>query len=318
MPEIFCLSTSDLRGILSFGLVMEVVQQAYIAHSSNTAHTYPIIREQLSEDAVFGIKAGYLEHGHILGLKAAGYWRKNREHNEEAHQATVVLINPETGKPKAFLDGNYITTIRTGAAGAIAAKRLARQDAQVLAVIGTGVQGKIQTEGILNVRPDVREIRCFGLTGRSVAEYITQFQGRAYVKVCSSIMETVEGADIVVTATPATSPLIIREYLKPGVHINAMGADTKGKSELDESVLAISEVFTDDLHQSRTVGELQRKPNRSAVEIGDVLLGKHPGRLQEDQITVFDATGIALLDLATAELALQIALKHGMGITLHW
>jgi ornithine cyclodeaminase len=297
---------------------MEVVQQAYVAHSSNTGHTYPIIREKLSEDAVFGVKAGYLEQGGVLGLKAAGYWRKNRERNEEAHQATVVLVDPETGKPRAFMDGNYITTIRTGAAGAVAAVHLAKQDAQVLAVIGTGVQGKIQTEGILNVRPDVKEVRCFGLTGRSVAEYTVQFQDRVEVKVCNSIMAAVEGADIVVTATPATHPLIMGEYLKPGVHINAIGADTKGKSELDESVLTIAEVFTDNLCQSRTIGELQRNPDRTAAEIGDVLLGKHSGRQREEQITVFDSTGIALQDLATAELALRIALEQGAGTVLHW
>ncbi|HEY4386256.1 MAG TPA: ornithine cyclodeaminase family protein [Ktedonobacteraceae bacterium] len=318
MPEILCLSTSDLRSILSFDSVLEAVQQAYVAHSSNTGHTYPIIREKLSEDAVFGVKAGYLEQGQVLGLKAAGYWRKNRERNEEAHQATVVLVDPETGKPRAFIDGNYITTIRTGAAGAVAAGCLAKQNAQVLAVIGTGVQGKIQTEGILNVRPGIKEVRCLGLTGRSLAEYTAQFQGRVEVKVCNSIAAAVEGADIVVTATPATQPLIMGDYLKPGVHINAMGADTKGKWELDASVLSVAEVFTDDLRQSRTIGELQRNPDRTAVEIGDVLLGNHSGRQYDEQITVFDATGIALQDLTTAELALQIALKRGTGTTLHW
>ncbi|HTK08309.1 MAG TPA: ornithine cyclodeaminase family protein [Ktedonobacteraceae bacterium] len=318
MPEILCLSTSDLRRVLTFEATMEAVQQAYVAHSSKTGQTYPIIREKLSAEAVFGVKAGYLEQGNVLGLKAAGYWKRNRERNEEAHQATVVLIDPETGKPRAFMDGNYITTIRTGAAGAVAARCLAKQDAQVLAVIGTGVQGKIQTEGILKVRPDVRHVRCFGLTGRSVVEYTAQFQGRVEVSVCKSVRETIEGADIIVTATPAIHPLLLREDLKPGVHINAMGADTKGKSELDESVLSVAEIFTDDLRQARTIGELQRNPDRVATEIGDVLLGNHAGRQREEQITVFDSTGIALQDLTTAELALEIALKQGVGSTLYW
>jgi len=297
---------------------MDAVQQAYIAHSSNTGHTYPIIREKLSENAVFGVKAGFLEQGGVLGLKAAGYWKKNRERNEEAHQATVVLIDPETGKPRAFMDGNYITTIRTGAAGAVAARCLARQDAHVLAVIGTGVQGKIQTEGILNVRPGITEVRCWGLTGHSLAEYTTQFQDRVEVKVCDSVMAAVDGADIIVTATPAIHPLIMGAYLKPGVHINAMGADTKGKSELDVSVLDIADVFTDDLHQSRTIGELQKKPDKTAIEIGNVLLGNASARQREEQITVFDSTGIALQDLTTAELALHIARERGLGTILHW
>lgn len=151
-----------------------------------------------------------------------------------------------------------------------------------------------------------------------MAEYTAQFQGRVDITVCNSIMAALEGADIVVTATPATYPLIMSEYLKPGVHINAMGADTKGKSELDESVLAVAEIFTDDLHQSRTIGELQRNRDRTAIEIGDVLLGNYSGRQREEQITVFDSTGLALQDLTTAELALQIARERGIGTVLHW
>jgi alanine dehydrogenase len=316
--EILCLSTPDLRSVLTFDAVIAAVEQAYIAHSSGTGHTYPIIREKLSADAVFGVKAGFLEQGNVLGLKAAGYWRKNREQNEEAHQATVVLTDPETGKPRAFMDGNFITTIRTGAAGAVAAKYLARQDAQVLAMIGTGVQGKIQTEGILHVRPGIKEVRCFGLTGRSVADFVAQFQNRVKVTVCDDSKSAATGADIIVTATPAMQPLILKEYLKPGVHINAMGADTKGKSELDESVLTDAEFFTDDLHQSRTIGELQKNPDRAATEIGALLLGKHAGRQQDEQITIFVSTGIALQDLTTAELALRNAREQNIGTLLHW
>ncbi|HXC03920.1 MAG TPA: ornithine cyclodeaminase family protein, partial [Bacteroidia bacterium] len=180
------------------------------------------------------------------------------------------------------------------------------------------VQGKIQTEGILNVRPGITEVRCWGLTGHSVAEYTTQFQDRVEVKVCDSVMAAVDGADIIVTATPAIHPLIMGAYLKPGVHINAMGADTKGKSELDVSVLDIADVFTDDLHQSRTIGELQKKPDKTAIEIGNVLLGNASARQREEQITVFDSTGIALQDLTTAELALHIAQERGLGTILHW
>jgi ornithine cyclodeaminase len=304
--------------LLSFEAVMDAVKQAYMSHSSKNGMTYPIVREMLSENAVFGVKSGYLPREETLGLKAAGYWKNNWNINEAAHQATILLIDPNTGKPKAFLDGNYITTIRTGAAGAVAADLLAPKQAKKLAVIGTGIQGKIQTEGILFVRPGITEVRCLGQSGKSLPDYIESLKGRIDVKVCSSVEETIQDADIIVTATPAIAPIIFAEYVKPGCHINAMGSDTKGKSELDKSILQIAEIFVDDQHQSRTVGELQGLLECNAVEIGSVLLGEHSGRQQDKSITVFDSTGLALQDLTTADLALRLAKEQGIGTVLQW
>jgi alanine dehydrogenase len=318
LTDILCLSTDQLKKLLSFEAVMDAVKQAYMSHSSKNGMTYPIVREMLSENAVFGVKSGYLPREETLGLKAAGFWKNNWHINEAAHQATILLIDPNTGKPKAFLDGNYITTIRTGAAGAVAAELFAPKQAKKLAVIGTGIQGRIQTEGILFVRPGITEIRCLGQSGKSLPDYIESLKGRIDVKVCSTVEETIQDADIIVTATPAIAPVIFAEYVKPGCHINAMGADTKGKSELDKSVLQIAEIFVDDQHQSRTVGELQGLVECKPVEIGSVLLGEHTGRQQNKSITVFDSTGLALQDLTTADLALRLAKKQGIGTVLQW
>lgn len=297
---------------------MDAVAEAFRAHTSRQGRTFPIVREKLSDHSVFGVKSGFLPERHVLGLKTAGYWKNNRLINQEAHQATIVLIDPSTGQPRAFIDGNYITTIRTGAAGALAADHFSRQAARVVAVIGTGVQGQIQTEGVLAVRPDVREVRCAGLTGHSIKSYVDTFQHRVQVTLCHSVASAVQGADIVVTATPSTVPFLRREYLKPGVHINAMGADTRGKSELLADVLQDATVFVDDLAQSRTIGELQKWPQCPAVEIGQVLLGQHPGRQRDDELTVFDSTGLALQDLTTAELVLERAVQQGLGTILKW
>lgn len=318
MSDILCLSTDQLIKLLSFEAVMEAVKEAYMSHASKSGMTYPIIREKLSDNAVFGVKSGYLPKEETLGLKAAGYWKNNWDINEAAHQATILLIDPNTGKAKAFMDGNYITTIRTGAAGAVAADLLAPKQAKKLAVIGTGIQGKIQTEGILLVRPGITEVRCLGHSGKSLSDYIESFKDRIDVVVCSTVEETIQDADIIVTATPANAPIIFAEYVKPGCHINAMGADTKGKSELDKSVLQIANIFVDDEHQSRTIGELQGIEDCVAVEIGSVLLGKNTVRQPNKTITVFDSTGLALQDLTTAKLALQLAKEQGIGTVLHW
>lgn len=161
----------------------------------------------------------------------------------------------------------------TGAAGAVAADLLAPKQAKKLAVIGTGIQGKIQTEGILLVRPGITEVRCLGHSGKSLSDYKESFKDRI---------------------------------------------DTKGKSELDKSVLQIANIFVDDEHQSRTIGELQGIEDCVAVEIGSVLLGKNTVRQPNKTITVFDSTGLALQDLTTAKLALQLAKEQGIGTVLHW
>ncbi|MCZ8511515.1 ornithine cyclodeaminase family protein [Paenibacillus filicis] len=318
MADIICLSTDDIKNLLTFDMVMEAVKHAYTANSSKEGLTFPIVREKLSENAVFGVKSGYLPAKDTLGLKAAGFWTNNRIMNEEAHQATIVLIDPNTGKPTAFLDGNYITTIRTGAAGAVAADLFASKQARKLAVIGTGIQGMIQTEGLLFVRPGITEVRCLGHSGKSLPNYIDRFKDKVNLQVCSTVEETILDADIIVTSTPATSSFVFTEYVKPGCHINAMGADTKGKSELDKSVLQLAEIFVDDEHQSRTIGELQGLEDCQVTEIGNVLLGKHTGRQLETSVTVFDSTGIALQDITTATLAIQMAKEQGVGTVLHW
>ena len=318
MSRIICLSTEDLKQLLDFTNVMDAVRQSYIAHSLRTANTFPIIRESLQPGATFGVKSGYMPEDKILGLKAAGYWTQNRSKGDEAHQATVILVDPDSGKPQAFLDGNYITTIRTGAAGAVAADTFAKRNARHLAVLGTGVQGKIQAEGIMLVRPEVEEIRIWGHSGASTASFVEQFRDRIRVTVCSTVSEAVRDAHIVVTATPSTQPLVLLEDLSPGVHINAMGADTKGKSEIHPSVISIAEVFVDDETQSRSIGELQGQQQKVCKEIGLILAGKQPSRTSSDSITLFDSTGIALQDLKTAALALKLAQLQQVGTYLDW
>ncbi|MCF8565757.1 ornithine cyclodeaminase family protein [Alicyclobacillus tolerans] len=316
MQKILCLSTSDLRTLLSFEDVTKAVERAFVANSLNLGKTYPIIREKLNNDSVFGVKAGLL--GSTLGLKAAGYWPQNKVDNGEAHQATILLFDPETGKPRAFIDGNYITTIRTGAAGAIGAANFSPIESSVLAVIGTGVQGKVQTSAVLSVRPSISEVRCCGRSEQSIRGFVEQYRQQVKVTVCDTVTEAVQNADIIVTATPATQPFILASHLKPGVHINAMGSDTKGKSELDDSVLKMADVFVDDLHQSQTIGELQKNPDCVAITIGDVLAGNVSSKKFIESITVFDSTGLALQDLATAELAYLSAIERGMGTWLNW
>jgi ornithine cyclodeaminase len=317
MSEILCLSGEDLARLLPLSLAIEAVKEAYVLQASGEGKLFPLVRERLAPDATFGVKTGFIPGRRVLGLKAGGSWKANKRRGVEAHQATVVLIDPETGRPRAFMDGNHITTIRTGAAGAVGCELFAAADARVLAVVGTGVQGIIQTEAALHARPSIREVRCFNPHGTVAERYRRAFEGRAQLHVATSVQEAVLGADVVVAATPSTEALLFLEDLAPGAHVNAVGSDTRGKREVAPEVLREAEVFVDDLAQSRSIGELQGLEGVDGVPIGDVLRGLHPGR-QRPGITVFDSTGIALQDLTTACRAYEMATRHGMGVRLDW
>lgn len=317
MTDILCLSSVELKPLLPLPVAIEAVREAYVLHASGEGRLLPLVRERLAEAAVFGIKTGFIPGRGLLGLKAAGSWKGNKERGEEAHQATILLLDPATGKPRAFLDGNHVTTIRTGAAGAVGCELFAAADARVLAVIGTGVQGTIQTEAALHARPTLAEVRCFNPHGRVGERYAGAFRGRVDLHVCGSVAEAVRDADVVVAATPSTEALVFRADLKDGAHVNAVGSDTKGKRELDPALLRHAEVFVDDVGQSRSIGELQGLEDVEAVTIGDVLRGAHPGRRGAGP-TVFDSTGIALQDLTTAWRAYRIAIERGVGVTLTW
>jgi ornithine cyclodeaminase len=317
MTEILCLSGDELARLVPLPLAIEAVKEAYVLQATGEGKLLPLVRERLAPDATFGIKTGFIPAQGVLGVKAGGSWKANKQRGEEVHQATVVLIDPATGRPRAFMDGNHITTIRTGAGGAVACELFASPTSRVLAVIGTGVQGMIQTEAALHARPSIAEVRCFNPHGRVSERYVRAFRGRVDVRVSAGVREAAEGADVVVTATPSTVGLVSLSDLAPGAHVNAVGSDSRGKRELAPEVLRHAEVFVDDLAQSRSIGELQDLDDVPGVQIGDVLRRAHPGR-QRKGITVFDSTGIALQDLTTAWRAYRIALEQGVGVKLHW
>lgn len=344
MATIVCLSSEELEPLLPLAVAIEAVKEAYVLQATGGGRLLPLVRERLAPDAMFGIKTGFIPgdamagpegahgvsalgsgdgargaepDGGVLGLKAGGSWKGNKRRGMEAHQATVVLLDPRTGRPRAFMDGNHITTIRTGAAGAVGCELFAPAAARVLAVIGTGVQGVVQTEAALHARPGITEVRCFNPHGEVAERYRRAFEERVALRVCASAAEAVEGADIVVTATPSTEPLVFREQLKAHVHVNAVGSDSAGKRELDPAVLRAAEVFVDAPAQSRTIGELQGMDDVDCVAVGDVIRGAHPGR-QRPGLTVFDSTGISLQDLTTAWRAYRLAVEQGIGARLEW
>lgn len=298
--------------------VLAAVREAFVLHSEDKGRVFPVIREHLSTGGVFGIKAGDVQSQGLLGFKAAGFWPSNRGLGSEPHQATIMLVDPATGRPVCIIDGNAITTARTAAAGALGLLQLARRNSTQLCVFGTGVQACAQVTYALRALPDIRYLRYVSVDRKRSEDFEKHFAGRVTIECAANADMAVARSDVVITATPGGGPLFNTEAVQPGTHLNCVGADTKGKRELPEGLLARVSLVVDDCIQSRQIGESQWAPQTSCIEIGDLFTGKAKLEREQSDITVFDMTGLALQDLTVARLIHEKACTEGMGIGISW
>lgn len=316
------LTRSQIESLISLPDAIRVVEEALADFAQGKSFLFPVIRERIDPyGGFFGVKAAYLASRGCLGYKGGGFWATNRDQGLAGHQSVIVLYDPQTGRPTALMDGNYLTIIRTGAMGAIAAKYLARPDSRSVAVIGAGTQGRIQLAALREVLA-VQEVRCFDLHAPSSQAFaaLAIQQGLA-ATACATPQQAVAGADLIVTATPSLSAIIQDQWIQPGMHINAFGADTKGKQEIDPMALTRAKVVVDYWPQAREIGECQHAFRSGLIhsvhaELADIVAGRKPGRETPTEITLFDATGIALQDLVVASCAYEAALLGGLGIRL--
>lgn len=316
--QLLLLDGPTVQAALDADDVMAAVHEAFTLHSQGAGRVFPLIREKLHTGGIFGIKAGDVAGQDLLGFKAAGFWPRNRAAGGEPHQATVLLMDPATGRPLCMLDGNAITTERTGAAGALGLRALARPDSTRLCVFGTGVQARVQVRHALRVLPALAQLEYVGADGASDPGFEALFRGRCEVRAASDRNAAVARSDVVITATPGGGPLFDAAALRAGTHLYCVGADTAGKRELPPGVLERGRLFVDDAQQSRTVGEGQWAPQLPATEIGSLLSGQTAYARGADDITVFDMTGIALQDLTVARYLYARALRDGTGVRVAW
>lgn len=298
--------------------VISAVREAFELHSRREGRVFPVVREQLSTGGIFGIKSGDVGSQGLLGFKAAGFWTGNRTMGGEAHQATVMLFDPATGRPLCVIDGNAITTARTAAAGALGLSRLARLDSRAVTVFGTGVQAKAQLDLALRALPTLKTVTYVSVDREPHREFECLFAGRCDLSCERDADATVARADVVITATPGAGPLFDSAAVRPGTHLNCVGSDTRGKRELPQGVLERAKVVVDDVEQARELGELQWAPETPAVELGDLLTGRGDVQRAPHDITVFDLTGLALQDLTVARLLHRRALELGLGASVAW
>jgi alanine dehydrogenase len=265
-----------------------------------------------------------LEHGDFrampaalpgsAGVKWVNVHPKNPSRGLPSIMAILVYNDPETGYPLAVMDATEITAYRTGAAAAIASKYLARHDSHTIGIIGAGFQAHTQILAHAELFNPIT-INVFDVS-KAAVDRLTQSLSQFPIRNCS-IQETV-ASDIVCTLTPSQSPIIRKEWIKPGTHINAVGADAPGKQELDPSIIKESIVVVDDIKQASGSGEINvlvQKGMYSVSEVygtlAEVVAGKKKGRAHNNDVTVFDSTGIAVEDIAVAKLLFEKAQQRG-------
>jgi alanine dehydrogenase len=239
--------------------------------------------------------------GAALGTKLVALYPHNTD--VPTHHATILLFKPETGEPLVTMDGRLITEVRTAAVSAVATEFLARPDASVLAIIGSGVQARSHLEALQLVR-DFREVRVW--SPRRAAAFAEEHSLRAAV----SAEEAVRGADVVVTATTSPTPVLSGEWLSPGVHINALGAPRPDWRELDDKVLRRARIYVDSREAAMKESGDVIAAGEIFAEIGEVAAGTKPGRRSAEEVTLFKSLGLAVEDVATAELVYHKALEE--------
>ncbi|MFL5791327.1 MAG: ornithine cyclodeaminase family protein [Actinomycetota bacterium] len=304
MAKVRILREADVRAALPMAACIEAVESAFIAYSRGDAELPGVIHLDVPEArGEIHVKAGHIHGAPAYAVKvASGFYAAD----PPAIDGLVLVFDASTGAPVAFLlDGGYITDTRTGAAGGVAARRLAPDDVAVVAVIGTGIQARRQVEALRCVR-DIASVRVWGRDTAHAAAAASDLGGI----VAPTVQEAVDGADVVVTCTAATEPLVRAEWIGPGTHITAVGSDGPGKHELDPALLRRADVLVvDSLEQCRRLGELQHALDVAdrAVELGAVCADEAAGRTSETQVTICDLTGVGVQDVAAANAVLANA-----------
>jgi alanine dehydrogenase len=268
----------------------------------------------------------YVEDMDVSAVKIVNVHPQNaKNYGMRTVMAVLVLINPRTGQPLAFMDATHITDMRTGGASAIASKYLARPNPKVLGIIGCGNQARTQMLALITQYGHFDEVRLFDIFPEKSKALAREFR-RHYkdkvgkVKAVKEAKDAVVDADILVTATSSRAPIVQDEWVKPGMHINCIGADAPGKQEVDPKVLKRARLVIDDWEQASHSGEINVPLSKGELvkedvnaEIGQVVAGLKPGRESDDQVTVFCSTGLAIQDCLTAKLAYDAALQQKVG-----
>jgi len=306
------LSRGEIEQQLSMKEVLEVVENAFKLKAQGKAIMSCKIYLELPEyHGDFRAMPAYIDGS--AGMKWVSVYPDNRRYNLPTVMALIILCDPNTSYPLAIMDGTHITNMRTGAAGGIAVKYLARKDSSVVGMIGAGKQAEAQLLAISEILPRIDEVKVYSRPEETGQIFSQKMATGLNINIHP--VETVEAAaqaDIVVTTTYAIGPVVKKAHINPGTHINAIGADAQGKQEIEADLLLGAKIVIDDFEQACHSGEInvplakgQIKVEDIYCSLGEVAAGMKKGRENDTEITIFDSTGLAIQDIVCAKLAYE-------------
>jgi alanine dehydrogenase len=323
--ETLLLTRYDVAQLLSIEECIAAVEQAFKLYASGEAPA-PGVLGIHAKDGGFHIKAGILNlsKNYFVAKINANFPGNNKKYGLPTIQGVVAVCDAENGRLLALMDSIEITIIRTGAATAVAAKWLAKEEAKIATICGCGNQGKISLRAVMKVR-QLEKIFVFDIDEKKGQQFANDLSKELEISVhpVNDLKEAVMQSDICITCTPSKKYFLLREYISPGTFIAAVGADSDDKQELESSVLVSGKLVTDITGQCATIGELHHalkigimKQSDVYAELGQIITGEKQGRTSGEEIFIFDSTGTALQDVAAAAIVYERALISGIGMKL--
>ena len=326
MAEIKILTEAELRSKISLDLQsIDSIEQAFAALATKAVVMPPIMRlDIMDNNGEIDVKTAYIPGLDSLAIKISPGFFDNPKLGLPSVNGLMVLFSTRTGLVEALLlDNGFLTDIRTAAAGAVTAKYLSRADSRHAAIIGAGVQARLQLEALTLVR-DIKSATIWARDFDRAEKAASEIKHKLGLDIvpCQTVFDATRDADIIVTTTPSTSPLLSLRDIKPGQHITAMGADAEHKNEVSPDILTDNRVnyFCDRLSQTQKLGELHHAIEKGLTsssskfpEIGQVIALQQPARQTDNEITICDLTGTGIQDTAIATLAFELCLKQKIG-----
>jgi len=323
--KVLFLKRKEIESLISMNEVLNVVEQAFKEKGLKRVQMPPklyLFYHKYNGD--LRAMPSYLEALDISAVKIVNSHPNNMKlYNLPTVMATIILIDPRNGAPLSIMEGSWITAMRTGAASGIASKYLARKDSHKLGLIGAGAQAETQILAISSIL-NIKEVYIYDKDKEKmekfILKYIEKYGKKIIINPVDKPEEAVKNMDIVVTATPSREPIVKKDWISSGMHINSIGADAPGKEELDPEILKISKIVVDDIDQAAHGGEINVPLSKGIIslknvyaELGEIVAGFKSGRESIEEITVFCSTGLAIQDAVTAKLVYDKALEKNVG-----
>jgi alanine dehydrogenase len=307
---VILLSEAEVQELLDLDALVDALADAHRELSDGKASMPPRIAAFAERNGLLGAMPAYLPSAGLT-CKLVTLFPENRDRH--THQALICVFDPTNGTPVALMDGTYITATRTAAGSALATRLLAREDSRVLAILGAGVQARTHAEALRRVR-SFDEIRVASRDTHRAAELSEEIGANAI----DSFEAAVRGADVVAATTHATEPVLLRDWLSPGAHVNSVGANPAGRGEIDPAIVRdalVAVEFRESTLAPPPAGASEFRDGAPAeiVELGELVAGTKRGRTSPEQITLYKSVGVAVQDAAAAALVLAAARKRSVG-----